>query len=233
MAINFAGVLMTMQSTLREMAVFRDLGEEVLGALASGARVAGFEGGEPVFCQDDAASQLYVVLSGQVKITRSTATGREQTLYIVEPGEPFCFCTLFGQLRQPVNATALKKAEIVIVEGGVVERTAYNNPTFLLNILEVLNNRLMNSMRMIEDLALRGIPQRLASFLLHSARLGGDPGGAVRLSVPKHEVAKILGTTPETLSRVFARMSEDGLIEVRKRTVRIIDADGLALMADS
>ena len=233
MIINFTDVLMNMRDTLREMAVFQNIGEEVLEALARGARVAEFEGGAPVFCQDDAASQFYVVMRGQVKITRSTAVGREQTLYIVEPGEPFCFCTLFGQLRQPVNATALKKAEIVIIEGGVVERTAHNNPTFLLNILEVLNNRLMNSMRMIEDLALRGIPQRLASFLLHSARLGGEGEGAVRLSVPKHEVARILGTTPETLSRVFTKMSADELIEVRQRTIRILDADGLAVLADS
>ena len=224
---------MTMSSTLRGMTIFHGLGEEDLEALAGAARIDDFLGGAPVFCQDDAASQFYVLMTGQVKITRSTATGREQTLYIVEPGEPFCFCTLFGQLRQPVNATALKKAKIVIVDGRVVERTAHNNPTFLLNILEVLNNRLMNSMRMIEDLALRGIPQRLASFLLHSARLGGDALGAVRLSVPKHEVAKILGTTPETLSRVFTRMSADELIEVRKRTIRILDADGLALLADS
>ncbi len=221
-------------SLLREMQLFHGLDDAALTPLTGASRLERLAPGELVFQQDDAVALFYVLVDGQMKITRSTAGGKEQTLYIVEPGEPFCFCTIFGIVRQPVNAMALKPSTVLALSGDVLERSARDNPVFLLNILEILNRRLMNSMQMIEDLALRGIPQRLASFLLQMARLGGADGeGAVRLDVPKHEIARILGTTPETLSRVLARFTGDGLITMDRRRIAIEDQEALRELADS
>ena len=80
---------------------------------------------------------------------------------------------------------------------------------------------------MIESLALLGLPGRVAGFLLHEAArgLGGD---VVRLSISQRELAKIVGATPEALSRALRRLAEAGLLAVRGREVDILERAGLA-----
>ena len=83
-------------------------------------------------------------------------------------------------------------------------------------------------MALIESLSLMEIPQRLASFLIHSqGRAGGDGKTQVQLTITHRELAKILGSTPEALSRALKKMSGDGLVSVDGRAITILDYDAL------
>ena len=222
---------MEIMRALEEMTLLQGLAPQELAELARDAVWKTFEPGEFVFHQGEEARRFHVLYSGMLKLFRSTAEGREQTVHLVEEGDPFCLCSLYGARILPVSALTMSACQVVAFSVASMERQLGRSPLVLLNIVRVLNTRLMHSYQMIEDLALRNIHQRVASFLLHAARVRGGDSLRVTLSVSRQEVAKILGTTPETISRVLARLCQDGLIEARGREIILLDHKGLMAAA--
>lgn len=222
---------MEIMHALEEMSLLKGLTSQELTGLARGAVWKTFASGEFVFHQGDEARYFYVLYSGMLKLFRSTVDGRDQTVYLVEEGDPFCLCSLYGAEVLPVSALTMTACEVVAFSRECMEEQLRRSSLVLLNIVRVLNTRLMHSYQMIEDLALRSIHQRVASFLLHAARVRGGDSLRVTLSVSRQEVAKILGTTPETISRVLARLCQDGLIEARGREIVLLDYQGMVDVA--
>jgi CRP/FNR family transcriptional regulator len=93
-------------------------------------------------------------------------------------------------------------------------------------MLAVLSFRLRRFASQIESLSLKEVPARLANYLIY---LSEEQNGAedIVLDISKGQLASLLGTIPETLSRIFSRMSEQGLIHVNGRTITIVDRRGL------
>ena len=105
------------------------------------------------------------------------------------------------------------------------------SPDTSLRMLGQLSRRLREQVHEIESLTLHNATTRLVSYLLRLA--AGEHGeSVVRLSMPKHVLASRLNIQPETLSRIFARLSRDGLIEVHGLDVVLRDRDGLARLND-
>lgn len=222
---------MEIMRALEEMTLLQGLAPQELAELARDAVWKTYAPGEFVFHQGEEARRFHVLHSGMLKLFRSTAEGRDQTVHLVESGDPFCLCSLYGAKILPVSALTMSACEVVAFSVKSMEKQLRRSPLVLLNIVRVLNTRLMHSYQMIEDLALRNIHQRVASFLLHAARVRGGDSLRVTLLVSRQEVAKILGTTPETISRVLARLCQDGLIEARGREIILLDHKGLVEVA--
>ena len=222
---------MEIMHALEEMSLLQGLTAPELTALARDAVWKTYAPGEFVFHQGDEARWFHVLHSGMLKLFRSTAEGRDQTVHLVEEGDPFCLCTLYGAKILPVSALTMSACQVVAFSVESMEEQLRRSSRVLLNIVRVLNTRLMHSYQMIEDLALRNIHQRVASFLLHAARVRGGDSLRVTLSVSRQEVAMILGTTPETISRALARLCQDGLIEARGREIVLLDYQGMVDVA--
>ena len=222
---------MEIMRALEEMSLLQGLSTQELTGLARGAVWKVFAPNEFVFHQGDEARNFHVLHSGILKLFRSTAEGRDQTVYLVEEGDPFCLCSLYGAAVLPVSALTMTACQVIAFSVESMEKQLRRSPQVLLNIVRVLNTRLTYSYQMIEDLALRSIHQRVASFLLHAARVRDENAHRVTLSVSRQEVAKILGTTPETISRVLARLCQDGLIEAQGREIVLLDYQGMVDVA--
>ena len=140
----------------------------------------------------------------------------------------FCLCTAFAEQPSPVNAEALILSQVASVPALQLEELAKREPQFMLKMVQTLSNRLLEAMDMVESLALRGIQERVASFLLHAeSRESTSPGQAFRLPVSHREMAKIVGTTPETVSRVIQKFNREGIIHTTGRTITIHDHHAL------
>ena len=100
------------------------------------------------------------------------------------------------------------------------------NPSIALNMLAVLSQRLRRFASQIENLSLKEVPERLAGYLVYLSHEHGD-SDEVTLDISKGQLASLLGTIPETLSRIFAKMSEEGLIKVNGRKISLLDRQGL------
>jgi CRP/FNR family transcriptional regulator len=183
--------------------------------------------------ETDPAHAFYVIVTGQVKLYKSSPEGKEQTLYLLRPGDPFGMCTAFAIDSFPANAMALEESGVLMIPGPVMETVATSEPRLLMNIIQILSDRLKESMTLIESLSLKEIPQRLASFLLHALTRERDrETNRLELTITQRELAKILGSTPEALSRAVRKMSNAGILAMDGRTIRILDREALDDLAE-
>ncbi len=97
-----------------------------------------------------------------------------------------------------------------------------------MNMLAVLSMRLRRFATQIENLSLKEVPARLADYLMYLSEEQNSPDQVV-LEISKGQLASLLGTIPETLSRIFAKMSDEGLIKVNGKEIDLLDREGLEL----
>jgi CRP-like cAMP-binding protein len=206
--------------------LFSGRSEEELDKVAAIAVVKSFGRGEAIFFEGDEADGFYMVLDGRVKIFKMSLDGKEQILHIFGPGEPFGEVPVFHGQPFPANALALVKCSLLFFPRREFVALVTGNPSLALNMLAMLALRLRRFANQIESLALKEVPGRLSSYLVYLAEEQGSRT-RVNLDIPKGQLASLLGTIPETLSRIFARMTEEGLIRVEGRTIYIDDFEGL------
>jgi CRP/FNR family transcriptional regulator len=108
--------------------LFRGISADGTKQLASRARLRTYRPGETVVSETDSVKAFYVVVSGQVKLYKSSAEGKEQTLYLLGPGEPFGLCTAFAIESFPANVTSLEESVLLILPGADVEEVAMKEP---------------------------------------------------------------------------------------------------------
>ena len=183
--------------------------------------------GETIFYEGDQGNGFYMVLDGKVKIFKMSFQGKEQILHIFGEGEPFGEVPVFHGQPFPATAETLAKTTLAFFPRESFVELVTRNPSIALNMLAVLSMRLRRFASQIESLSLKEVPARLASYLLYLSEEQNSPD-KVELNISKGQLASLLGTIPETLSRIFARMSEDGLIEVQGRAILLLDRRELA-----
>lgn len=218
---------------LGSLSLFEGLTGEQVEALAQGAHVRTFARGEVVLAENEPMRGLFILLSGRVKLSKVSMEGKEQTLYHFEPGEPFCLMSMFEDRRMPATAAALEESKVLVVSGPGFENLAMD-PAVLFNMLRVVSRRLKDAMALIEALSLKEIPARVAAYLMHLVRggAGGPDGTALRLPMTHRELAKVVGATPEALSRAMRKLSDDGMLAVDGRDITVLDARALADLAE-
>ena len=218
---------------MQTLDLFQGVPTEKLRTLAERSRYRTYKAGEMFIGETDPAHAFYVIVTGQVKLYKSSPEGKEQTLYLLRPGDPFGMCTAFAIDSFPANAMALEESGVLMIPGPIMETVAMSEPRLLLNIIQILSDRLKESMTLIESLSLKEIPQRLASFLLHALTREGDREmKRLELTITQRELAKILGATPEALSRAVRKMSNAGILTMDGRTIRILDREALEALAE-
>jgi CRP-like cAMP-binding protein len=143
------------------------------------------------------------------------------------------FKGLSGQeLDFPANAQALVKSQILFLPRKAFVQLIATHPSLCMNMLGELSMRLRQFTIQIENLSLKEVPSRLASYLIV---LAGEQGHAdrVTLTISKGQLASLLGTIPETLSRIFAKMSAQHLIRVEGKAIYLLDRLGLEDLSTS
>ena len=185
-----------------------------------------FQRGENIFFEGDKGSGFYMVGEGRVKIFKVSLSGKEHILHIFGQGEPFGEVPVFHGMPFPASAEALVKTKTIFFPRDKFVLLVEANPSIALNMLAVLSQRLRRFANQIENLSLKEVPERLAGYLIYLSHEQGDCD-EVELDISKGQLASLLGTIPETLSRIFAKMTEEGLIQVNGRRISLLDRQRL------
>ncbi len=222
----------TITETITQAPLFNGLPGDQLRAIQAIAVRKKVKKKEPIFLEGDACNGFYLVISGTIKIFKLSIVGKEQILHFFGPGEPIGEVPVFSGQPFPANAEAIVKSELVFFPRDAFVGLISNNPSQSLNMLAILSKRLRQFTVQIENLSLKEVPARLASYLTYLAGEQRETG-AVTLTISKGQLASLLGTIPETLSRIFSKMSDQNLIEVAGRTIRLTDPMGLEELSKS
>ena len=213
-----------------KIALFRGIPGPQLDKVRKIAVEKTFGKGEPIFFEGDNANGFYIVSEGLVKVFKLSVGGKEQILHIFGPGEPFGEVPVFAGQDFPANAEAIEKSRLVFFPRQAFVALITEQPSLAMNMLAVLSKRLRQFTVQIEHLSLKEVPGRLAVYLLF---LQDESDGAdeVDIGISKGHLAGLLGTIPETLSRIFAKMMKQGLIHVNGPRITISDRKGLEELA--
>lgn len=212
--------------------LFQSLPEDDLMRIRQIAKDKFYNKGQTVFSEGDDGNGFYVVAAGKVKIYKVSLEGKEQILHIYGPGNPFGEVPVFSGEQFPANAQTLLKSHLLFFPRTAFTELIANNPSLCLNMLAVLSMRLRQFTLQVENLSLKEVPGRLASYLLYLAQ---EQASEVTVSLPisKGQLASLLGTIPETLSRILSKMGNSGLIKVSGGQIALLDPLGLEDLAET
>lgn len=211
--------------------LFRGLPEDQLVEIKKIALSKHINKGEIIFSEGDDGKGFFVIAAGRVKIFKVSSDGKEHILHIFGPSEPFGEVPVFSGQPFPANAEAIAKCHLLFFPRAAFVDLISNNPSLSINMLSVLSKRLRQFTVQIENLSLKEVPGRLASYLLYMADEQGS-SNLITLNISKGQLASLLGTIPETLSRIFAKMADQDLIRVDGRNIKLIDLIGLEELAE-
>jgi CRP/FNR family transcriptional regulator len=185
-----------------------------------------FKRGQAIFSEGDEGNGFYVAISGRVKVFKLSPEGKEQILHIFGPGEPFGEAAVFAGKRFPANAETLAESRVFFFPRTAFVELIGKNPALALNMMAVLSARLRRMAALVEDLSLKEVPGRLAAYLLLLSEKN-KKAVRVELEVSKNQLASLLGTIPETLSRILARMEREKFIRLEGKSIEILDRKAL------
>ncbi len=190
-----------------------------------------FNKGEIIFFDGDEGNGFYLVVEGTVNVYKVSPEGKEQILHVVKEREAIGAVPVFSGKSFPANARAISKSRLLFFPRGKFINLITNNPSLTMNILALLSMRLREFTIQIENLSLKEIPGRVAAYLLY---LSGEQRNenVIKLNISKLQLANILGTGPESLSRTLGDMKVRKLIEVDGQDIRLVDKIGLEELAE-
>jgi CRP/FNR family transcriptional regulator len=218
-------------SLLKSVPLFATLGPEELASLLDHSVERRYEPGQPLFYEGDSCTGLHVLLSGHVKICKTSSSGREIALSIEAAPCTIAEVPLFDGGPFPATAYAVDAADALVIERDRFAQLCRLHPELPCQILGAVGRRLRSMVALIESLTFGGVRQQLARLLLTFRDDAGDD--TLLLPISTQEMAMRLGTAREVVSRNLSRFQATGLIRLSKRQLVILDAQGLAREAET
>ncbi|MBW2501359.1 MAG: Crp/Fnr family transcriptional regulator [Deltaproteobacteria bacterium] len=222
---------MNIKNSLSRVDLFNGLSSGQLDDVARIVSLRKYNNGDIVFLDGDAAVGFYMVAGGRVKVYKVSPDGKEQIMHIFGTGQPFAEVPVFAGSHYPANAEAMESSTLFFFPKKEFIRLIHENPSLAMNMLASLSQRLKHFSNLVEALSLKEVPGRLASYLLYLSDRNGsiDEFG---LDITKAQLASFLGTIPETLSRIFAKMGSRELARIDGPHIVILDREGLEDLAE-
>ncbi|WEV77846.1 Crp/Fnr family transcriptional regulator [Janibacter cremeus] len=207
--------------------IFQGLGHEQQRGVAQLARPRRLAKGEQVYAAEEASSLLLVLHTGSMKISRVSVDGFEHVIRVLRPGD-FVGESAFLTGRTPDHfATALEPTSMCTFRHEDLEQLVRTHPSIVLRMLADVSRRLGDAETRLTALISGDVSSRLADYLLSLPGSPTEGGTAVRLPLAKKDIASLLDTTPESLSRQLRRLRESGVVVghgTRELVIHDVDA---------
>lgn len=210
--------------------LFEALDEKDAKALR--ARVANVEisRGERLFSEGDAGDELYVILDGKIKLTRTAPDGRENLLSVHGPGEMFGELSLFDPSPRTSGASAVTDTRLAALAHDDLRCWLNSRPQVSMHLLRALAQRLRRINDVKADLVFTDVPGRVAKALLDLAGRFGVPqedGLQVNHDLTQEELAQLVGASRETVNKALADFVARGWLQLSPKSVLLVDPERL------
>ena len=203
---------------------FAELDDRALEAVAQAALPREYRADQTVFVEGEPCTGLYVIEDGWLKAVKMSVEGREQVLRFVGPGEVVNEVGVFADTRNPATVIALEPTAVWFIRRQVILRLLQREPVFASVVVRSLARRVLHLVSLVEDLSLRTVEARLARLLLERAE---HQALQRQRWATQAEIAARLGTVLHVINRALHELAQEGLIQVERHRIRILDPEGL------
>jgi len=220
--------------TLRRSALFRRLTPDDRQRLAAVATLRTFEKGTTLFNEGDGSELMYTVVTGRVKVFKTTPRGTDVILELFGPGDPVGAVAVYESRPYPASAIALEPTSCLLIPRQAFFALLEGYPTMVRGLLVGLTHRLVELTNRLTELSGGRIEGRLARFFLKLGTDIGqrrDDGVFIPLVLSRQELADMIGTTIETSIRIMSRWGKDGVVRTDKDGFVIVDRAALETVA--
>ncbi|MDR6999429.1 Crp/Fnr family transcriptional regulator [Neobacillus niacini] len=212
---------------LRKIVIFQDLSPSSLKLVEKRVQTFSFKKGERVMSEDDVARGVYFIYSGAVKLTKQDENGNEVIVCIKQKGDVFAEACLFTQKTQcyPATATMLEDGKILFLNKNELERDLYDYPELAIQMIRYMSDSLREMTAQFRDVALLDVYAKTVKTL---ERLGkkfntGQNRWNIEIPLTVQEFATVVGTSRESVSRVFSKLKKQEMIDMKSRKIIILD----------
>ncbi|MTI63008.1 fumarate/nitrate reduction transcriptional regulator Fnr [Methylophaga sp.] len=192
-------------------------------------RSQGFTRGEALFASDTPFKSIFVVRSGSFKTTVQASDGREQVTGFYFPGEFIGMDAIYEQAYKS-TAKALESSSVCELPFEKLQEFGTTMPQLQVQMMSRLSKELSGDKTLMFLLGKKTAEEKLATFLLSLSRRFQDRGFSARefqLTMSRGDIANHLGLAVETVSRLFTRFQDEGLISIQSKAISLLDSDKL------
>jgi CRP/FNR family cyclic AMP-dependent transcriptional regulator len=215
---------------LKRVPIFTGLEESDIMELKNICLKAKFQKGNIIFFEGDPGEAVHFIKSGKIKIYKSDSEGREHILNIYGPGDIFAETVLFEGGPYPASAEAIEDSVVWMIRNQDLENLFKKNIGMALKIIKILSKRLRESQEKVRNLALWDTYDRTACAL-HKMSLdhgiNSSKGIEVDLPITRSELASMVGTSRETVTRMLMEMKKKGIIDIDKQKIIVLNESEL------
>ena len=208
---------------IKSIAYFSHLGPDELTSVQRFVFEKAVAGGGIILFEGEPAEVLYFVISGVVKIYKTSADGKEQILHLIRPGESFNDVPVFNDGANLATAEAMGPVVLYGIKKTDLATILKDYPQVSLNILRELSEKMTRLVILVEDLSFRHVTGRVARILLEYT---GD-GGAQRPRLTQQEMAAMAGTAREVIGRALKSLEKEGSVRIERHRIIIRDKQAL------
>lgn len=215
----------TFSAIISRLSLFRNTAPEAQRDISARLVMRKRKAGSQIMAQDEPSDSLYVVQRGLVKLVIYGDNGRQMTLTTLGPGEFFGEVSAFDGLERGVTAEAAQDTTVLVLARDELFEHLKLFPATAMTFLMEMSRRMREQNELIANLALRDVSVRLARTLVKLAREDGADveGRCIRRRPTQQELANMVGSCRETVSRAMAGFSRKGLVSSQGRALELSD----------
>jgi CRP-like cAMP-binding protein len=206
--------------------LFRELTPAERDGLLTYAHVEHYGTGRTIFLKGSPGRGMMAVLKGRVRISATSAEGREIVLNTIEEGEVFGEIALLDGKERSADAVAAADCDLLVIERRDFVPFIENHPGLALRLMAVLCERLRRTTQQVEDVLFLDLPSRLAKKLLDlaSTRAQRTPAGLrFDAKLSQREIGTMIGLSRESVNKQLALWQQEGVIAVEKGIITVRD----------
>ena len=191
------------------------------------------ERNDMIILEEEPASAVYFVVSGVVKVFKTSVEGKEQVLCIVKPGESFNDVAVFDDGPNPASAIAMTPVVLYGITKADMETILREHPNLANNVIKILSKKVRYFVSLVEDFSFRNVTDRLAKLLLEYATdhawSGEEAGHRPRLT--QQDMAAMVGTAREVVGRSLKALEDEGAIKMDRHRIVVVNKKTLEKMS--
>lgn len=211
--------------------LFQDLAPEEIQRLEHVTGLVEYRRGHVVYSPDDPAERLFILKRGEVEVSRMTPDGKKLVLARLGPGAVFGEMTVLGQRLHRSFAEAVSDCLVCVMSRSDVERLLLGDPRIARRLVQMLGTRLAQIENQLEEFAFKSLSARLAGLLLRLATDTDWRGRRVLNGLTHQQLAELLGTYRETVTATLNQFRDQGLVEIGRRRIVLLDPAALERVA--